>query len=433
MFENVLFICFIISYLAMVAALVKGLNPTLVLLVTGIVWAILGGNGLSDILNNIIGVPIVNNSTSLLTILFGSWFAQVLVQTGIVSSIIRTAVEVGGDKPQIIVAVIMVVVSALFTSLFSIGPVIAVGVIVLPVMISLGVKPRIAVVAYGSSVGVATLLNVSQYALLRGLVPYGHASEAFGNPWTPYAFIAFAIGVCINVIGIQITMFFTNPKRKKVKSWGIKKSVDSDDVKYVPWYVCIATFIPVILVMAFKVNIFSSFLIGGIYAIIATKLIYRRVRIFPTFSKTFKSGLTESSGMVIYMICTYIIVAGANEIKPIIEKTVGEFLPTTTLGFALLMAIGIPFLMYRGPLAIGGAGAALFATVNAIGVIPNQFLWMMAYTASGIHYGLDPTNSSNVWTCSYAKVKPMEFIKTALPISWAYGASIIALLYVMHG
>lgn len=437
MLNNMLFILFLVSYAALFFALIKGKNATLVLLATGIFWAILGGTGGIDILNVFIGENIAGKGGALMTILFGSWFAQVLVHTGVVKTIIRAAVELGGDKPKVVVGVIMIVVSLLFTSLFSIGPVIAVGVIVLPVLISLGIKPRIAVVAFGLPVGISTMLNVSQYAVLRGIVPGGdNIPTAFGTPWTPYAFIVFGVAMTISIIGVLLTMSLSDKKKRrgKVKSWASKiKVYDHDEIDFVPWYVCIATFIPVVLVIAFKINIFSSFIIGAIYAIATAKTVYRGVRMFPTISKTFKNGISESSGMVMYMICTYVLISGASAIRPILQESVGNILPTTTLGISILIALGVPLLMYRGPLAIGGAGAALFATLGAIGAIPPQFLWMIAFTVSGIHYGVDPTNSSNIWACAYAKVKPKDFIKTSLPISWAFGAAIVAILYFMHG
>lgn len=434
MLDNILFLLFFASYIAMIIVLIKGMNPTVVLFGVGIFWAILGGLGPMEILNDVIGNRLTSNASALLTILFGSWFAQVLVQTGVVKTIIRSAVELGGDKPNVVVAMIMIVVSLMFTSLFSIGPVIAVGVIVLPVMISLGVKPRIAVAAYGLSVGVATLVNPSQYAVVRGIVSAfaDDVPEAFGPPWSTYAFVAFLAGVIINVIGIMITMRLSGVK-KRVKTWAIDVQEDDDEIKFVPWYVCISILIPVVLVILFQVNIFPAFMIAGLYAILTAKIKYRKVRTFPMVAKTFQDGLTESSGMVMYMICTYILVDGATSIRGIIESSIGAYLPKTPLGLCILVAVLLPLFMYRGPIAIGGAGAALYATIAAIGAIPIQFLWMFCMVASGIHYGLDPTNSSNTWTCSYAKVKPMEFIKTVLPISWVYGATIIAILFVMHG
>ena len=141
-----------------------------------------------------------------------------------------------------------------FTSLYSIGPAIAVGVIVLPVMISLGIPSRISIVAYGVSIAVAQLLNVSQYVVMRGLLSYiDEIPETMTSPWTPYAFVAFGVGVVVSIAGV-LFMYSLSTKKKakkvrKVKSWAVKTS-DSDEVTFVPWYVCIATIIPVILMLS---------------------------------------------------------------------------------------------------------------------------------------------------------------------------------------
>lgn len=325
--NNVLLALFLISYVVMIVALVKGYNPSLVLLGTGILWAVLGGMNLQGVLNDLISGQFNAQAVSFMTIIFGSWFAQVMIQTGIVKTIIRTAVELGGDNPKILIAIIMIVVSVMFTSLYSIGPAIAVGVIVLPVMISLGIPSRISIVAYGVSIAVAQLLNVSQYVVMRGLLSYiDEIPETMTSPWTPYAFVAFGVGVVVSIAGV-LFMYSLSTKKKakkvrKVKSWAVKTS-DSDEVTFVPWYVCIATIIPVILMMAFKVNIFAAFIIGVLYAILTAKITYRKIRIFPMISKTFKTGAGESAGMIMYMACAYTVASGASAIRPVLQNTLG--------------------------------------------------------------------------------------------------------------
>ncbi len=436
--NTILLVLFLISYVFMIVVLVKGYNPSIVLLGTGILWAILGGMNLMEILNELISGQFEAQAVSFMTIIFGAWFAQVMIKTGIVKTIIRTAVELGGDNPKVLIAIIMVVVSVMFTSLYSIGPVIAVGVIVLPVMISLGIPSRISIVAYGFSVAVGQLMNVSQYVVMRGLLSYiDEIPETITTPWTPYAFIAFGVGVIVSIAGVLFMYSIavrnkTGKKVRKVKSWAVKK-VDSEEVTFVPWYVCIATIIPVILMMAFKVNIFASFIIGILYAICTAKITYRKIRIFPLISKTFKAGAGESAGMIMYMACAYTVATGASSIRPVLQETLGGILPETTLGFTIFMIALVPLFMYRGPLALAGAGAAIYATIFAVGSVPVTYLWMLCFAGNSVYSAVDPTNSTNVWTCSYAKVKPFEFIKTALPIGWVYALCILGVLWYMHG
>ena len=194
-------------------------------------------------------------------------------------------------------------------------------------MISLGIPSRISIVAYGVSIAVAQLLNVSQYVVMRGLLSYiDEIPETMTSPWTPYAFVAFGVGVVVSIAGV-LFMYSLSTKKKakkvrKVKSWAVKTS-DSEEVTFVPWYVCIATIIPVILMMAFKVNIFAAFIIGVLYAILTAKITYRKIRIFPMISKTFKTGAGESAGMIMYMACAYTVASGASAIRPVLQNTLG--------------------------------------------------------------------------------------------------------------
>ena len=60
------------------------------------------------------------------------------METGIASTLIRKTVELGGDRPIITIVLLNVVTAFIFTAMMGAGPVIAIGVIVLPILMSLG-------------------------------------------------------------------------------------------------------------------------------------------------------------------------------------------------------------------------------------------------------------------------------------------------------
>ena len=70
-------------------------------------------------------------------------------------------------------------------------------------------------------------------------------------------------------------------------------------------------------------NIFAAFIIGVLYAILTAKITYRKIRIFPMISKTFKTGAGESAGMIMYMACAYTVASGASAIRPVLQNTLG--------------------------------------------------------------------------------------------------------------
>ena len=66
------------------------------------------------------------------------------METGIASTLIRKTVELGGDKPLVTITLLNIVTAVIFTAMTGAGPVIAIGVIVLPILMSLGVPKAIA-------------------------------------------------------------------------------------------------------------------------------------------------------------------------------------------------------------------------------------------------------------------------------------------------
>lgn len=434
---TVIGILLLISYIGMIVVLIKGVNPILTLLSMGIIWAYLGnvitkGPWLAftdGVLQKVLGDTVTKYAPSMFIILFGAWFAQILVQQGIVSSIIRSVVELGGDRPKVVTVLIMIVTSLLFTSLYSIGPVIAVGVIVLPILLSMGVKPIIACVAYCASVGVASIANVTQYGVLRGIFPEAAKIPAqFGSPYVPFAYIAFGAGILINIACI---LFMLRGKSIS-RSWSAQITADApEEKKKTPWYSYFAPAIPVVLIIAFGINVYVAFIIGGLYAVLVTKA--KGVKTFRIMSKTFADGMTDAAPMVMYMLGTYVFISATAMVAPIFTSTLGPIFPKTALALAIFAAVAAPLVLYRGVLAPGGAGAALFAALIVANVLPIQFVWLIGYIMSAVHYVMDPTGSLEVWTTSYTKVQPLEYIKKVVPIGWLFGIASVVICYFMLG
>ena len=90
---------------------------------------------------------------TLVNVVFGAWFGRVILQTGIASTLIKKTTEMGGDRPAITCILLSIVTTAIFTSLFGAGAVVAIGVIILPILISLGIPKKCAIVSYTLSIG----------------------------------------------------------------------------------------------------------------------------------------------------------------------------------------------------------------------------------------------------------------------------------------
>ena len=76
---------------------------------------------------------------SVMNIFLGAFFGRILLDTGIAATIIRKSVELGGDNPAVILAIVNVISGFIFTSMTGGGSVIAIAVIVLPILFSIGI------------------------------------------------------------------------------------------------------------------------------------------------------------------------------------------------------------------------------------------------------------------------------------------------------
>ena len=150
-------IILIITYIGLAIYAAKGGNLMTGFFVMAVAWlglSIFGGkiswaDGMKDILQ---GGPESWGATAV-NVIFGSWFGKILVDTGIASKLIKSVTELGGDDPLIVTILLSLVTGVIFTATFGAGAVVAIGVIVLPILLSLGVPKRLAVTSYLMSCG----------------------------------------------------------------------------------------------------------------------------------------------------------------------------------------------------------------------------------------------------------------------------------------
>jgi hypothetical protein len=108
-----------------------------------------------------------NWGVMLVNVCFGAWFGRVMLETNVAPTIIRKAVELGGDRPAITCILVNIVTVVLFTSIYGAGGVIAIGIIVLPIMLSLGIPKTVAAFSYIGSVACGLYLNPVQFTQIE--------------------------------------------------------------------------------------------------------------------------------------------------------------------------------------------------------------------------------------------------------------------------
>ena len=158
-------ILLLVSFLVFIVYAAKGGNLMMGLFVMAVLWCAIGAIGgvvtWEDINTTVFNQGPLDFGSTAVNIIFGSWFGRILVETGIAGTIIRKAVELGGDKPGLTTSLLCIVTTAIFTTAYGVGAVIAIGVIVFPILLSLGISKPLAAAAYTMSVGAGLYFNSS--------------------------------------------------------------------------------------------------------------------------------------------------------------------------------------------------------------------------------------------------------------------------------
>ncbi|MFO1319139.1 MAG: hypothetical protein U1F52_05955 [Burkholderiales bacterium] len=419
-------VALLVAFLIVVALIVRGQSPIIMLLLLAIVWALLAGIGVNDIQAKILQGGGVQYASAVIIIVFGAWFAQILIQTGIAESVIRSAVELAGDRPMVTAMTVNLVTALLFTSMYGVGAAIAIGVIALPIMLSQGIPARVAAPVFTMGVGAGAFVNLVQFGTFEKLFP-GIKYEA---PWLGYWWIGMAV-----YIACAWLMIFIHLRRLGVRH---AASVDTAPAprKRTPYYTYIVPVFPVAMIMIFKWQIIPTFLLSIVVALALTWKDRTLQGHLNLFNKTFFDAFPDIATIAaLWTICGMIIAAGQMpQISAALKPIFSPILPHTTgqaaLFFGILGGLGS---IYRGPLVVIGTGAALLAILLTNNEIPVPYLYALWLGPTVMQGSCDPTNSWTLWTIGYTKVPHGQFLKTAMPFGCLMVAITSGLCYAFFG
>src|SRR5260370_25591543 len=179
----------LLAFLLAVFVIFRGVSPIVVPLGLGIGWALLAGSSFWDLLTNVLQKGGGEYASTIGIIVFRAWFGQVLVQTGIAESMIRTAVELAGDRPIAVAWAVSLITALLFASIYGVGAAISIGVIAIPIMLSLGIPPKVAAPAFTMAIGAGNYLNPVEFGIFKNFFK----GIEYGPPYFTFYLIGFAV------------------------------------------------------------------------------------------------------------------------------------------------------------------------------------------------------------------------------------------------
>ena len=433
--------------------------------------------GFLDVWGNIVGnlTTVFSNGpigygTTTTIIIFASWFGRVVVDTGIAKALIRKVVELSGNRQMVTVILVSVVSGLIFTSIFGPGSVMAIGAIILPILLSIGIDKKIAVGSFLMSVAAGMYVNngyITQFS--------GHALfsaiwdlEGFQSDFTVWTWVCFLIHMAIMVGYILFNFLF---HKNKVKAWAMTADETASDYevdengdspeteKPVSNWTFIVPFIPTILglLVAIPNLILRSnapsgvayattlvefapiflFMVGIFFGLLLTGNLKGYKKAVAMTQKTLFNGLSDVAlliGMLLMMNC--FSTAASNLAAPIFNSALGDSLNGIRDNPWILLIVFIvlvPAALFRGPFMVWGSGiavASVLSSVIGVGaiaadptyVLTPALLLLFYCQPVGMVAECCPTQSWGMWSLSYAKLEPNTYIKTQFAWSWVITA-----------
>ncbi|HET7580259.1 MAG TPA: gluconate:proton symporter [Bacillales bacterium] len=405
-------ILLLLTYFGLIYYAVKGGNLMIGFFVMAILWIIIGGIPYHVAINTVIEKGAESYAVTALVVIFGSWFGRVLVDTGIAGSIIRKLVELGGEKPLVITILLSIVSSLIFTSAFGVGAVIAIGVIILPILLSLGVPKRVAISSFTLSVGAGMYVNIVLFKQIQLFFP----TIKYGPSWLHFGFIAMGLQMVV----VIIMLIFHLRSSKLQQAWAAPNPNPNEPPADAPVYSFIVPVIPVLMAIVFSWPPIPALLVAIILAFLLTKKFSNWKNAVSIIQKTFYDGVSDVALLLgmLFMLAMFGKAAGKN--ADIFKPLIGPIIPHDPWVIGIAIGILAPLALFRGPLMIWGAGSATIAILSALNIFPPAMLLPLVYIPTiSMAISADATQSWNLWAINYSKVGVKSFLKTGVPWAWA--------------
>lgn len=389
------------------------INAVVALPLMAVALCLIVGVPFKTIMNDVIGGGISGLSGAIFSTLIAAILGEVIRKTGIAEKLIRSAAELGGDNPYIMAVICFLACAFCFIGLSGVGAKIMLGLIVFPIMLSVGVPKVIAAFVMLAGTSIGYFMNVARWTFIGNLVGLEATDPLVKNTAVMVIVPGVIISVLLIVIGIKV--------KGPVFSWAAKRD-KAEKAGDVPLYAILAPVIPLLLVLCFKWNVNTALIAGIIYAVLSTQWKNKFRGVLDLVNKSAYDGFANVAVTVVLMMGIGMVLAAAKQealLEPI-KALLSSVVPSSPLPVILLFGVAGPFLtMYRGPLNPWGLGAALIGilltTSLPLGLIVT-LAWLYDYYVAVN----DPTASQVTWACGYLQISVGKYTRGTFLIDAAF-------------
>lgn len=452
--EFVIGIILVLTFFGLAYYCVKGHNLMIGFLIISIVWTALSllgtlvasptfiaenpilqfggdsGTTLVSILNKIYQSAPEGWGTTLVNVCWGAWFGRVLMETGIASTLIRKTVELGGDRPIITIVLLNVVTAFIFTAMMGAGPVIAIGVIVLPILMSLGIPKAIAMFTFMGSVSAGMYLNpVLQFSQLRAFICASDEMPEFSFSWYTSHWGIYALIISVVVVSVLTGIYLKIGK--KSHAWAAQAAPKNTQTE-APLIALILPIVPVVLKIWLDFSVIGGFVIAGFAALfLCGKMKGSFKENCQLVNKLYYDGVVDTAPLVGFLLTLPMFNSVATYASPFFKAVLGPVMPKSELVVCILFAVLLALGLFRGPMTLVGCGAATLGVLRGVASFSVPFLYcVFAIPTITVNIGSCITQSWVAWGLAYTKVESKDYLKLSIPMTYIGGILLYVLTFV---
>jgi hypothetical protein len=483
--ETLQAIALLVVFIVITLLMSKRIWPALLAMpVLAVLISLIAGIKVHDIFQFVIGEGSLRLVEPIVISMFGGILSVMMQKTGIAEGFIKKGAELSGDNPLIIGYVMFLFIIMLFTTLGGLGAMIMVGAIVLPILTSVGISRLTAAVIMLLGVNIGGMFNVGNWALYMNalgltqqqvvqfiLIMFGIVFSgsliyiiiqlyrdgfnlSIGNIVRNIGAILVFGGLVYGGIRLYNTVDLAPETRQVLNTAGTVfyylalglvlllflhaafRAWQHRNLRKNPlhWTAIFTPIIPLILILFFKVNFLSAFILGIGYAYMIT---YRRDNI-----STLIKSLIEGSSVVLPAVILMfgigwllVSVMGPREmteeyllanygttiwpVRDLMQPIVAQIIPSTGIMYVITFTLLAPLALYRGPLNVWGMGFGIASVMMAAGM-PSGAILGMLWSVGQLQGISDPTNLQNVWIANEMKVDVQKILYNTLPYAWIF-------------
>ena len=368
--------------------------------------------------------------TTLVNVCWGAWFGRVLMETGIASTLIRKTVELGGDRPIITIVLLNVVTAFIFTAMMGAGPVIAIGVIVLPILMSLGIPKAIAMFTFMGSVSAGMYLNpVLQFSQLRAFICASDEMPEFSFSWYTSHWGIYALIISVVVVSVLTGIYLKIGK--KSHAWAAQAAPKNTQTE-APLIALILPIVPVVLKIWLDFSVIGGFVIAGFAALfLCGKMNKSFKENCQLVNKLYYDGVVDTAPLVGFLLTLPMFNSVATYASPFFKAVLGPVMPKSELVVCILFAVLLALGLFRGPMTLVGCGAATLGVLRGVASFSVPFLYcVFAIPTITVNIGSCITQSWVAWGLAYTKVESKDYLKLSIPMTYICGILLYILTFV---